>query len=547
MAHPSTFFSDHTLAESTVLLLVGDKKGRFVYVNPAYLEASGYEWNELKGTIAALMVHSDTPKQVMDDMGATIRKRQPWSGIIRNQRKNGQLYWLRLNIMPLWAEGRFAGSLMVHSAASGEEIQRIDPLYRQMREGGDGRFMMRDGRVLRRTAANQLAETARSLGLNLHIWGAVAAVDAAALLCLLPLASAPTLAAAAFAALFVGFSALAALYLSRTITQPLRQAVDYANRVAACDLGIQMDSQRGDEIGNMIRALNQVTMNLRATVSDVRESAQAIQQATREVAGGTVHLSQHTESQASSLEETAASIEEMTATVGQNAMAARESTQVSTAAAAAARAGGKVVAEVIATMEDISRSGREIAEINGIIDSIAFQTNILALNAAVEAARAGEQGRGFAVVATEVRSLAQRSAKAAQEVRALIKESVERVTKGSTLAAEAGRSMNEIVAQITRVNELAENIANATQEQSGGISQINQAVSHLEQMTQKNAALVEETTGSAGDLAARASGLVGAVSVFKLSVAENQQLLENNEEAKPVSRGSQPRPALGFR
>jgi aerotaxis receptor len=523
--HRST---EYELDEAKTLVLLGDKAGNFVYANRAYIEASGYEWEELKGTIAANMVHSDTPKQVMDDMAVTIRRKQPWSGIIRNRRKNGDLYWLWLNIMPLWVQGKFAGSLMVHSKAPREEIEKIAPLYKLMREGKDKQLAMRFGRVIRANIWGKVVEAVRSVGLNGRIWGALSAVSASGLACVL--AAPADLASPSLwtgIAVFVTVSIAAGFYLSRSIVMPLRDAVRFANQIAACDLGSQMTSTRSDEIGAMIRALTQVTMNMRTTVSDVRDSAYQIQKMTSEIAAGAIDLSSHTEAQASSLEQTAASMEEMTSTVQQNASAATEANQVALAATSAAESGGKVVGEVIATMDGITQSSKKIADIIGVIDSIAFQTNILALNAAVEAARAGEQGRGFAVVAAEVRSLAQRSAQAANEVRSLIKESVGKVENGAKLVNVAGKSMEEILAQIKRVTELVSHIANASLEQSSGIGQINQSVNHLDQMTQQNAALVEESTAAAESMAQQAQSLVAAVSVFQLSQLENRRLAEN--------------------
>jgi aerotaxis receptor len=368
-------------------------------------------------------------------------------------------------------------------------------------------------------------EAARSLGLNGHIWTAMGAISISGLACALSVASdVESLSLWTALAGFLACTSAVGFYLSRSIVTPLRDAVRFANQIAACDLGSQMTSARSDEIGGMIRTLTQVAMNMRATVSDVRDAANQIQKMTAEIAAGAIDLSSHTEAQASSLEQTAASMEEMTSTVQQNAGAAREASQVASAATAAAESGGKVVDEVISTMDGITQSSKRIADIIGVIDSIAFQTNILALNAAVEAARAGEQGRGFAVVAAEVRNLAQRSAQAANEVRSLINESVGKVENGSKLVNVAGKSMEDILMQIKRVTELVNHIANASLEQSSGIGQINQSVTHLDQMTQQNAALVEESTTAAESMAGQAQGLVAAVSVFKLSLAESQQL-----------------------
>jgi aerotaxis receptor len=517
--------NEYEIGESTIPLLLADRAGTFVYANPALIEATGYAWEELKGTLTANMVHPDTPKEVTNDMGATLRRKQPWSGITIDRRKNGDFMWLHLNIMPLWVEGKFAGSLMVHSKVPREEIARIAPLYKLMREGKDKRLTVRFGRVVRTTIWARTVEAVRSLGLNGRIWVAIGAINLSGLACALNIAAdAEPLSLWSALAGFIACTSAVGVYLSRSIVIPLRDAVRFANQVAACDLGSQMASTRSDEIGGMIRALTQMSMNMRATVSDVRDSANMIQKMTAEIAAGAIELSSHTEAQASSLEQTAASMEQMTSTVQQNASAASEASQVASAATAAAETGGKVVGQVISTMAGITQSSKKIADIIGVIDSIAFQTNILALNAAVEAARAGEQGRGFAVVAAEVRSLAQRSAQAANEVRSLIKESVDKVDNGARLVHVAGQSMEEILSQIKRVTELVTHIANASLEQSSGIGQINQSVTHLDQMTQQNAALVEESTAAAESMAEQAQGLVAAVSVFKLSLAENQQL-----------------------
>jgi methyl-accepting chemotaxis protein len=265
--------------------------------------------------------------------------------------------------------------------------------------------------------------------------------------------------------------------------------------------------------------MHEMQQSLRRVVSQVRASSDSIATGSSQIATGNADLSQRTEEQASNLQQTAASMEQLTATVQTNADTARQATQLAGSAAAAAGQGGAVVAQVVQTMDGITASSRKIADIIGVIDGIAFQTNILALNAAVEAARAGEQGRGFAVVATEVRTLAQRSAAAAKEIKTLIGDSVEKVEAGSQQVHQAGRVMEDLVAQVGRVNDLIGEMCSATTEQTQGIGQIGHAVSQLDQVTQQNAALVEESAAAAESLNQQAARLVAAVSVFRLEAA----------------------------
>ncbi len=308
-----------------------------------------------------------------------------------------------------------------------------------------------------------------------------------------------------------------ALLITRSITAPIAQAVKVAETVAAGDLTSDVRSDSQDETGQLLAALRKMNDSLVTIVGQVRHSSDSIATGSTQIATGNADLSQRTEEQASNLQQTAASMEQLTATVKQNADTARQATQLAGSASQAATQGGHVVAQVVSTMGEITDSSRKIADIIGVIDGIAFQTNILALNAAVEAARAGEQGRGFAVVAGEVRTLAQRSAAAAKEIKALIGTSVEKVENGSRLVHEAGQSMDEIVAQVKRVNDLISEISAASVEQSSGIGQIGDAVSQLDKVTQQNAALVEESAAAAESLKHQAANLAQTVSVFKLA------------------------------
>ena len=321
----------------------------------------------------------------------------------------------------------------------------------------------------------------------------------------------------AISAAVLAVAALAGLSLIRSITGGIDAAVKVAQTVAAGDLGSQVVVDRHDEIGTLLAALQQMNGSLVAIVGDVRQASESIATGSAQIANGNADLSQRTEEQASNLQQTAASMEQLTATVKHNADTARRASELAEGASSVAAQGGQVVGQVVATMDGITDSSRQITEIIGVIDGIAFQTNILALNAAVEAARAGEQGRGFAVVASEVRSLAQRSATAAKEIKVLIGESVGKVENGTRLVADAGRTMGDIVDQVQRVNTLIAEISDASGEQSRGIGQIGDAVAQLDQVTQQNAALVEESAAAAESLRVQADALARTVATFRLA------------------------------
>ncbi|MFG0788181.1 methyl-accepting chemotaxis protein [Delftia tsuruhatensis] len=319
--------------------------------------------------------------------------------------------------------------------------------------------------------------------------------------------------------LAAALGSLVAWMITRTVKQQLGGEPSYAagvaRQIAQGDLSVRVQLAPGDT-SSLLRAMEDMRAGLARVVADVRQSSESIATGASQIASGNADLSQRTEEQASNLEQTAASMEEMNATVKLNADTVRTATQLAASSSQAATGGGKIVDRVVATMEQITASSRKIEDIIGVIDSIAFQTNILALNAAVEAARAGEQGRGFAVVASEVRSLAQRSAGAAKEIKALIGESVSKVDEGSGLVSETGSAMKDIVQQAQRVADLIGEIGAATAEQADGVAQVGDAVVQLDQVTQQNAALVEESAAAAASLNAQAARLVDLVSLFKL-------------------------------
>ena len=365
-------------------------------------------------------------------------------------------------------------------------VERIRPLYEPVGAG------------VQALKQFQLDAAKREFDLGVERYGQIRAISTTAIV-----------AGLVFAALF-GF------FLVRGISRSLAHAVQASNAVASGDLTVEIDASGQDEVSTLLRALGTMKESLGRVVGDVRANAEGVAMASTQIAQGNLDLSSRTEEQASALEETAASMEELSSTVKQNADNAKLADQLAKGASTVATSGGEVVGEVIETMKGINESSRKIADIIGVIDGIAFQTNILALNGAVEAARAGEQGRGFAVVAGEVRSLAQRSAAAAKEIKELITTSVEQVDRGAQLVDRAGETMSEVVRSIVRVSDIMGEINSASTEQSAGVTQVSEAVSQMDHNTQQNAALVEESAAAAASLKEQAQRLVQAVAVFRL-------------------------------
>jgi methyl-accepting chemotaxis protein len=341
-----------------------------------------------------------------------------------------------------------------------------------------------------------------------------------------------------------------ALFMSRAIVRPLHVAIGAADRIAGGDLTGDIQVQTSDETGQLLQALATMLQNLRELVGQVSGGAHTVADTSAQIAQGNLDLSQRTEEQASTLEETASSMEELTSTVTQNADNARQASQLAVNASEVARKGGAVVGQVVSTMTGISDSSKKIADIIGVIDGIAFQTNILALNAAVEAARAGEQGRGFAVVAAEVRSLAQRSAAAAKEIKELIGDSVGKVDAGTKLVDAAGKTMQEIVGSVKQVSDLIAEIAAASQEQSTGIGQVNTAITQMDQVVQQNASLVEEATAATESMKDQARSLLQTVAKFNLGggahVAVQEMAIKPIVTRAPLPPSIQARPSANL-
>ena len=493
-----------------------DLKGRIVYVNPYFLEISGFTEEELIGSPHNIVRHPDMPPEAFADMWRVLKSGLPWTGLVKNRCKNGDYYWVVANVTPIIERGQVTGYMSVRSRPAPEQVASAEAAYKLFREGRARGLAIRHGEVV---SSGLLSRLARLRDISLSAKLALGLGMPAALL----LVSSIVSALSGQTVLQVTISGLACLMvlgawlgLHQAMIRPLQAATRLARTIAGGDLSTRLTSASHDDMGQLLRALQQMNANLVAVVGDVRANVDAIYLGSSEIAKGNMDLSARTESQASSLEETAASMEEFASTVRQNADNAHQGNQLAQSAAGVAARGGNAVSEVGGTMDEISRSARKIVEIIGLIDGIAFQTNILALNAAVEAARAGEQGRGFAVVASEVRNLAQRSAGAAKEIKQLIHDSVAKVDAGNQLVRHATSTMEDIVGSVARVTDIMSEISAASQEQSAGIEQVNQAVIQMDQATQQNAALVEQAAAAAASLEQQAAQLSQAVSVFKL-------------------------------
>lgn len=514
---------EYELTDDMALVSMTDMDSTITYANPAFIETSGYTKEELIGQPHNLVRHPDMPPEAYADLWRTIKAGQQWTAPVKNRRKNGDFYWVKANVTPILSKGRPVGYMSVRVKPSREEIAGATALYQAMREGRASHGV-RGGDVVRSGWLGTLHRWSQ-IGVHTRIW--IALVSLVLAMLSFEWAGGRWLDAAmtAHEGSRLGLLAMMGLimagvlggWLHRSVAQPLGGVAQMAQRIAGADLTDRLATSRQDAIGRAIRGLNQTNVNLWGIVSDVRTQARAMHEATGDISSGIVDLSARTEAQASSLEQTAASMEQLHATVQQTADLARQANQLAASASTMAHQGGAVVNQAVANMSDINQSAAKIADIIGVIDEIAFQTNILALNAAVEAARAGEQGRGFAVVATEVRNLAQKTAVAAKEIKNLIADSLAKVESGAKLSEQTGHAMKEMVTSIERVTVIMGDINRATTEQAAGIGQVNEAAMQLDRATQANAAFAEKITTASVFLNRQASTLLEAVSIFKIA------------------------------
>ncbi len=500
------------LPDGLMLVSVTNTRAEITHCNRAFTEASGFSYDELIGQPHNIVRHPDMPAEAFRDMWHTIGNGLPWTGLVKNRRKNGDHYWVVANATPIMENGKPTGYVSVRTKPSRQQIQAAEALYAQLNQGANGLSLKR-GQVVRSGPLGWLDKWKRASG---------EAKLATLLVSLIVACLGPGLLGigehAAYLveklAVLLGSAAIF-WWFKVSVFAPLRLAEQFARDIAACNLTHAVPTDAPEPAGSLLRSLSQIQVNLKATIGDVRSEVQGFSQAAQEIASASQDLAHRTETQASNLEETAASLEELSATVRSTSDNANAMAKQTRHSASIASHGQTAIRTVGTSMKDIEHSSGKMSEIISAIEGIAFQTNILALNAAVEAARAGEQGRGFAVVAGEVRALAQRSGAAAKEIKDLISTSAQQVNSGVGQMGQASSTIDEVVTEIEATQTVVEDIRHAMSEQSEGLMQINTAVVMLDNVTQQNAAMVEQTSAAASSLSTGSDALRRSVAIFK--------------------------------
>jgi len=526
---------EYILPPGEVIITRTDTRGHIVYANQAFLESSQFTIEECLGQPQNILRHPDMPSAAFEDLWRTIRAGKAWTALVKNRRKHGGFYWVRANVTPMLEGGRIVGYMSVRVKPSAQEIAQAAALYHNMRLGKAPHIRLREGEVLDTRISGRVRSATRvsiATGSYLISLGIVMAICAATGLATWggEYSELAWLPAVLGSLLTMGN----ALYVSRSVSRPLRDACDTAVRIIGGEINSVFAPSSDHETNQLIRLMNQMNAKLIGVLKDTRMGIGAVIHGTNQIAQANEDLSTRAITHASGLEETAKSMTELTATVQGNADNATQANQLTQRASQVTQRGQDVVQQVVGTMQDIAVASRRIADILSIIDSIAFQTNLLALNAAVEAARAGDQGRGFAVVAQEVRALAQRSSTASKEIKALIDDSLRHVESGSRLAADAGTTMAEVVSSVQRVSDIMAEIMSASREQSAGIGQVNVAVTDMDRLTQEDAALAQQVIEIAAALKQQSSRALEAISAFNL---QNASPATGSVSAAPATDG----------
>ena len=496
--------NEYPLDDDTTLMSTTDVPSYITHANDTFVQVSGYQLDELTGQPHNMVRHPDMPKAAFADMWYTLQQGEPWSGIVKNRRKNGDHYWVRANAVPMVRRGQVTGYMSIRTRATAEEIAAVEPLYRAL---NDGRCKKRihKGLVVGKGWLGKLP----AMPLRWRV-RSVMAVLFAGLAATLAATSAGWLPLAAAAVVML----MGTLLFEQQIVRPIENVARQALKVATGERNSVQHLNRSDELGLTLRAVGQLGLMCRWLINDVPSQVVSVRDGSDRLAQGNEDLNDRTRQTVANVQQTVATMNQMAASVQSNSETAAEVDKLSVAASSAATKGGNAMQTVVKTMDDIADSTQRIGSITSLINDIAFQTNILALNAAVEAARAGEQGKGFAVVAGEVRHLASRSASAANDIRKLIDASASKVQSGSEQVHAAGRTMDDIVVQVKNVTQLIAQISHATSEQATGLSELTRAVAELDSITQKNADLVEESAHISAMVKHRAGRLKDAVTVL---------------------------------
>ncbi|MFJ3293241.1 methyl-accepting chemotaxis protein [Enterobacter asburiae] len=496
--------NEYPLDDDTTLMSTTDVHSYITHANDTFVQVSGYQLNELTGQPHNMVRHPDMPKAAFADMWYTLQQGEPWSGIVKNRRKNGDHYWVRANAVPMVRRGQVTGYMSIRTKATAEEIAAVEPLYRALNDGSCKKRVHK-GLVVGKGWLGKLP----AMPLRWRVRCVMAALFAV-LAATLVATSAGWIPLAAAALVML----LGTLLFEQHIVRPVENVARQALKVATGERNSVQHLNRSDELGLTLRAVGQLGLMCRWLINDVSSQVVSVRDGSDRLAQGNEDLNDRTRQTVANVQQTVATMNQMAASVQSNSETAAEVDKLSVAASSAATKGGNAMQTVVKTMDDIADSTQRIGSITSLINDIAFQTNILALNAAVEAARAGEQGKGFAVVAGEVRHLASRSASAANDIRKLIDASASKVQSGSEQVHAAGRTMDDIVEQVKNVTQLIAQISHATSEQATGLSELTRAVAELDSITQKNADLVEESAHISAMVKHRAGRLKDAVTVL---------------------------------